>query len=394
MYDVIIVGGGLSGLNIARLLNNRGKKIAILEKNTKLGGLIDTTEFVFNNKFSVNHRGSVVYGHQKNIIEILDKFVIDFEYIPYKNYLCELSSKDLRKILQKLEKYLNKDKRKLLSLNLMEIASHILLKKNILILESLYGKLNLINYYGAKALIEKELYNPGNKYFLKNGGSQLIERLYNIIKKDVVIIKKCTVSSFYKHGEHPLTKLYTLITNKGSYTCKKIVFAIPQKDLNKIENSFTKEEKFSFKSVSPLSLTKIVVQYNMSKKINCWLKTADLTSLSNNEMNISHINKDLGFICINYCDSYRSDTMGLLDKKNGKKILKRFLSEAFPYQKIDDPIFYKKTYYKDFLYSWKVGRNKLELSPKILHLRPHLFIIGSSFSFNQGWSKGVYKHQI
>ena len=40
MYDVIIVGAGIAGLNAARLLNNNNRKICILEKTNRIGGMI------------------------------------------------------------------------------------------------------------------------------------------------------------------------------------------------------------------------------------------------------------------------------------------------------------------------------------------------------------------
>ena len=43
MHDIIIVGGGISGLYLAYLLTTKtSKNVLLLEKNNRLGGLIDS----------------------------------------------------------------------------------------------------------------------------------------------------------------------------------------------------------------------------------------------------------------------------------------------------------------------------------------------------------------
>ena len=43
MHDIIIVGGGISGLYLAYLLSTKtSKNVMLLEKSNRLGGLIDS----------------------------------------------------------------------------------------------------------------------------------------------------------------------------------------------------------------------------------------------------------------------------------------------------------------------------------------------------------------
>ena len=40
LYDIIIIGGGVSGLTVAHELNKKGYKILIIEKDDKFGGMV------------------------------------------------------------------------------------------------------------------------------------------------------------------------------------------------------------------------------------------------------------------------------------------------------------------------------------------------------------------
>ena len=43
-FDVIIIGGGHNGLVAACVLSKKGKKVLVIEKNEKLGGLANYVE--------------------------------------------------------------------------------------------------------------------------------------------------------------------------------------------------------------------------------------------------------------------------------------------------------------------------------------------------------------
>ena len=76
MYDIIIFGGGLSGLTIAHELIKKGFKILIVEKDNELGGMVrsDTKK----NKFPSEHSWRGYAPFYKNAFQLMKE-------IPYHN---------------------------------------------------------------------------------------------------------------------------------------------------------------------------------------------------------------------------------------------------------------------------------------------------------------------
>lgn len=67
-YDFLVVGAGLSGLTIARLLTDAGKKVLLLEKRNHLGGNISTDV----------EDGIIVHTYGPHIFHTSDSFAWDF----------------------------------------------------------------------------------------------------------------------------------------------------------------------------------------------------------------------------------------------------------------------------------------------------------------------------
>ncbi len=79
-YDYLIIGAGLSGLSIARLLSDAGKKVLVLEKRDHLGGNIATE----------NIDGIIVHTYGPHIFHTSDDFAWNFfnehsEVYPFMN---------------------------------------------------------------------------------------------------------------------------------------------------------------------------------------------------------------------------------------------------------------------------------------------------------------------
>ena len=82
-YDAIIIGGGHNGLVCASYLSKKGYKILIIEKNEKLGGLVNCAS-------SLNGFSS----------KILDDLKINLPKLNYNSYVVALNADQQHTILQ------------------------------------------------------------------------------------------------------------------------------------------------------------------------------------------------------------------------------------------------------------------------------------------------------
>ncbi len=76
--DVIVVGGGISGLTAALSLAHAGKEVLLIEKNERCGGLMSTFERN-NYRFEAGARALVNAGLVKPLIK---EFALDVELLP------------------------------------------------------------------------------------------------------------------------------------------------------------------------------------------------------------------------------------------------------------------------------------------------------------------------
>ena len=414
MYDIVIVGAGIAGLNLARLVDTNNKKICLLEKSSRIGGLIQTKYIQTNEKGStkkikIESGGAVVYGYQKNMIDLIKTFNVKVSKLPidskkrhHKEFIqAHTSSKPLSqkyvdkyfKLIKKIFKYM--DKKGLAycrKYTLEQIALELIDFEDVRFIEFCYGyaaEFRVSNSVVARKNIENELFQSNNIYFFKKGYGSLLTKIRKSFSKHITVKKNCELVSFTEKN-----KIITVTTSKGTLTCKHIVFAIPKQGLIKLCGSFTKKELELFDQVESVSLNRIFTQYDMTKKKNMWMKDIPFSTVDNPIRQIIPLKKKIGLFQISYSDWYFANYWGPLSTKNTKKVLKKLLSETFPTKHIDDPILYKKYYWKDAIHYWKPNVVETKMYKKIQHLRKNVCIIGESFSLNQGWCEGAVQTSI
>ncbi len=421
MYNIVIVGGGICGLNLACLLNKKGiKNVCILEKNNRLGGLIKTNYVNLQvnkekkNKIKYEAGGAVVFDYQKNMKDLIKKYNMDTMTLPldkkghhYKNYYDGkerrkvLSTETTEKFIELLKKVFNYIDKKgddyCRKMSLEQICLEVVSYDDTRFMEFCYGyasEFRIANAVVAKKNINNELFNSKEMYIFKNGYSKLIYNMYEEVKDIYEFKFKTEVKEF--DDVNGIIKLK--LKSGNTIETKRVVFCIPKEGLIKLCDSFTDKEKELFNSVNSSSLTRIFTKYNVDKKENEWMKKLNFSTVANPIRQIIPIKqvlgKNIGLFQISYSDWNHSDYWGRLNLDNTKKVLKKLLGETFHNKNIDSPEWIKKIYWKNAIHFWKPNVNEKTLYKKIMKLRPNIFIGGESFSLNQGWCEGAVQTSI
>lgn len=421
MYNIVIVGSGICGLNLACLLNKKGiKNVCLLEKNNRLGGLIKTNyvnlEVNKGEKRKVKYEagGAVVFEYQKNMKDLIKKYNMNIMTLPmdkkghhYKNYYDGkerkkvLSTETTDKFLKLLKKVFDYIEKKgddyCRKMTLEQICLEVVSYDDTRFMEFCYGyasEFRIANAVVAKKNIKNELFNSKEMYIFKDGYSKLIDNMYEEVKDTYEFKLKTEVKEF--EDVNGVIKLK--LKSGNTIETKRVVFCIPKEGLIKLCNSFTDKEQELFNSVNSSSLTRIFTKYNIDKKENEWMKKINFSTVANPIRQIIPIKqvlgKNIGLFQISYSDWNHADYWGRLNLDNTKKVLKKLLEETFHNKKIDSPQWIKKIYWKNAIHFWKPNVNEKTLYKKIMKLRPNVFVGGESFSLNQGWGEGAVQTSI
>ena len=84
VYDVVIVGSGLGGLECASILSKHGYKVCVLEKNTKLGGTLHSFK-----------RFGCEFGTGMHYIGSLDQGQVTYKLFKYLGIIDKIKLKKM-----------------------------------------------------------------------------------------------------------------------------------------------------------------------------------------------------------------------------------------------------------------------------------------------------------
>ena len=338
MFDVIIVGGGISGLYLYSNLIDKTKNMILLEQNNYYGGRIyQHNEKINDIDISVPAGGARFNKNHTEVIKLLKKYnLLDFR--KDKGFDSAITFIDTRQqfpnkfnnkngfyYVDKIIKQSKHEKEESLRQeSFRSYAAKYLTNEELefmLTSTGYSGQLKYMNAYDACILFSKGI-RPDMKYY---GGyyQTLIEELVKELKSKKANLR---LNSQVNNCTYDKQKeLYVVNYNGKNVEAKNVVLCIPQQGLLKIP---------SLVSIHPLLKNSIKCKalcrvYAIFKKEDIWFQGLTKTVVNNPLRYIIPFDESKGLIMISYTDDKYTNFWGKIkeDQEELKKQIVKYVKE-------------------------------------------------------------------
>lgn len=396
-YDIVIVGGGISGLFSAYKLADTGLNILLIENTDRLGGRIETYSIG-----DVQYEAGAARFHNSHgkLLSLISDLNLEDKIIPLpkdinnilrnksENYDYKTDNKlDMKELLLKAlenKKFLKNDV--LSNISFLQYLILLFDQETAMFIRDSFGydsEFNDMNAKSALTMFKEDFFKDEDYYILKNGLSEIINKLEKILndKNNVIIKKNCSLIDIKSQNK-------TITTGNGDiFYYDNLILAIPKNKLQQL-NYF--ENNTILNSVKPIKLIRIYAKYPTN---NLWFKNIKRTTTDNYLRHIIPIDYDNGIIMISYTDSMYAEMWKSYSSISDKFLIKALHKEIYNLFGIvpPKPEFISTHYWENGVHVWKTGYDMDELYPKILQpdIKQNIYIVGESFSKKQGWIEGA-----
>jgi protoporphyrinogen oxidase len=398
IYDIIIIGGGISGLNCAYQLSTTNKKILLIDERKYFGGRILT---YYDKNYHYELGAGRFNNSHTNLLKLIKKFKLNKVEIDTNSTYVDkkkFEKNNYKLFIMLLKKIINKFKNInseiLKNYTFKELCYKYYNKKYINLLIKYFGykaEFEILNSYDAIKTFKLNFINNKKFYILQEGLSELCKRMVyacNNAKENSSSFVNFKLNT--KVTNIVLTdNLYTIISTDNYYKCKNIILAVKKNDLLKFE--ILHSIKNILNSVMAAPLLRIYAYYPCINN-KFWFDDLDKMVTNTKLKFIIPVNKKYGIIMISYTDY--NDTKPFIKNNKIKKdsdiinIINTELKKIFDFD-IPNPIKINSYYWINGCHYWKKKYDSANLSKYLINPIKNIYICGESYSLNQAWIEGA-----
>lgn len=403
--DVIVVGGGISGLTTALHCVSKGYRCALLERTPYLGGRIQT---IFGDHWKYEAGAGRIHKKHHRTIALLKRFhmtlveiVSKKEYRDVQHYTRTHKNPSSSLLSQVLDAATNTVKSTLQHMTLGQFCIQVLGESKATLLKQSFGynaEFEDMNAWDGIQVFKRDFAQNSTYYTCKEGLGVWIERIRAFLEQSGMISILTGFNAYqWKRGPRG-TIIVNAKCSKGKdyeMSCKAFVCAIPKGDLLK-SFSWSPEQTSLLHSVHEVPLHRIYGQFPTENQ-HSWFDSIPSTTTNSHIRQFIPISRENGLAMISYSDSHHADYWQEYNKDHGDSALRTSLLQqlhvVFPeIPKIPKPIWVKSHYWHSGVHVWKPGYDSKKISEQLLQpfgKQVPFFVVGESYSMHQSWIEGA-----
>lgn len=384
--DVVIVGGGISGLYAAKKCIESGLSVLILERQSVLGGRIHT---IYHRNYHVE-AGAGRFSHKHRRVRSLLK-QYGLTEVPISHSSSSYALNNFLKILvHESSKF---DTNDLMNMTLKAFSERVIGTKYTeqLIAQFGYnGEFEKANAVTGINMIRRDFMN--SSYFVcKEGLSELVRRMEHELAQECTIYRNTSVTGIdSKTNNFCVVHATDAQGNSRRYIGKVVICAIPQTDLKALAE-LTHKQRTLLNSVAPISLNRIYGEFPASPQT--WFHDIPRTATADKIRQFIPIDTHNGVAMVSYSDTrFANYWKAQADKGEDhlKKEVLKHLHAVFPdVSSIPKPNRVSSYYWPAGVHMWKPGVDSSKVIPQIQHIMERVYVVGEAYCKIQGWIEGA-----
>jgi len=396
-YDVVIIGGGVSGIVAALACIQYGLKTIIIEKNTRLGGRVHT---IYQESSIYEAGAGRISSNHIRALSLLKSFGLTLYKAPskieYRQNGKLINNPTLRLLKQVIQYSKSIPYDVLINKTFGEVCIDILGSYKAKLLKNSFGynaEFEVINAYDGIKMFEHD-FEENDFYVCKEGLSEWISRMELAINES----KIATINKGYTVNRWFRTKLgFGVITHDIEGNIQKIygkvvLCTIPKDDLLQLPN-WNQQQREMFNSVDSIPLHRIYGKFPL-KNGHSWFSEIQKTTTNDKIRQFIPVSNSVAMM--SYTDT--DDAKYWYDYANkGDNVLRKALLThmhvVFPdVPNIPKPSWINTHYWNAGVHMWKPGVNSNKMHKLIMHpygIDVPFYIAGETYSLQQAWIEGA-----
>ena len=395
MFEVGIVGGGISGLYVALQLSRMRKKVVLCDDRTYTGGRVRTHRSpqyeIGAERFTKHHKilNTLIahYGLQTHAIPSHTEY-FDANELVYKHDKIKHFENCMKIVLRASNRY---TKENLYNMTFYDLCSSVLVDDQVDELVSIFGyrcEFEYLNAYDGCRTFSEDF--SGHQFFtLRDGMSAICECMKTEICNNGGIVHLNTKVTNVNNNP----KGFSIQTKQLTIACKKIVFAVKPHQMKQF--SPLASIRYMLSSVRAGQLLRIYARFPLING-KPWFSGMKRTTTDSFIRQVIPISEQTGLIMISYTDGADVD---MFLHKNGKvrddvqRIVvsecRRLFTKTFG--TIPNPTYFKAHYWSHGCHYWQTGVDSQHISNALINPVHNVYTCGEGFSMKQCWMEGALR---